>query len=89
MKRSFAITALIVLSVAAAGSVSAQMATGGKFKITTGKVVSVAGGLLSLKTVTLEGGKTVKVQDSENVVQVGKTCFFVGDGAVVKIGKCE
>ena len=87
MKRTFAITALIVLSVAAAGSVSAQMATAGKFKTTTGKVVLVAGGLL--KTVTLEGGKTVKVQDPENVVQVGKTCVFVGDGAVVKIGKCQ
>ena len=87
MKRTFAITALIVLSVAAAGSVSAQMATGGKFKTTTGKVVLVAAGLI--KTVTLEGGKTVKVQDPENVVQVGKTCVFVGEGAVVKIGKCQ
>jgi len=87
MKRTFAITALIVLSVAAAGSVSAQKPRYGYQP--TGKVVKVEASGGEYKNVTLEGGRTLLVHDPANNVQVGKTCVFLNSNVAAKILKCE
>jgi hypothetical protein len=87
----FVSVAALVFSVAAAGSVSAQVK-----KTITGVVANVVVGLRGDRTVTFQNGQIVKLinpANSSKPAVVGKTCTYTGvdpaAGVAITLATCS